>query len=126
MVSRYMYYLTSDNARKFVKDLANILKYKEHLYLIGRGLQYPTAMEAAHKIKEASALISENTPYIVFTSKENEKEIISNAMEVKARGAFVIGVGENNNHVFDFYIKVREGGNFNPIVQIIPMQILAY
>lgn len=142
-ISRYIYYLTSDNARKFVKDLANILQNKEHLYLIGRGLQYPTAMEAAHKIKEASyihseafaggelkhgsnALISEGTPYIVFTSKENEKEIISNAMEVKARGAFVIGVGENNNPVFDYYIKVREDGNFNPIVHIIPMQILAY
>ncbi len=142
-LSRYIYYLTSDNARKFVKDLANILKDKEHLYLIGRGLQYPTAMEAAHKIKEASyihaeafaggelkhgsnALISDGTPYIVFTSAEKEKEIISNAMEVKARGAFVIGVGDKNNSVFDYYIKVREGGNFNPIAQIIPMQILAY
>lgn len=142
-VSRYIYYLTSENARKSVKELAKILKDKEHLYLIGRGLQYPTAMEAAHKIKEASyvhaeafaggelkhgsnALISEGTPYIVFTSQENEKEIISNAMEVKARGAFVIGVGPKNDPVFDFHIKVREAGNFNPIVQIIPMQILAY
>lgn len=142
-VSRYIYYLTSDNARKSVKNLAGILKDKEHLYLIGRGLQYPTAMEAAHKIKEASyihaeafaggelkhgsnALIAEGTPYIVFTSEENEKEIISNAMEVKARGAFVVGIGPRNNQVFDYFIKVREDGNFNPIVQIIPMQILAY
>ena len=142
-VSRNIYYLTSDNARKYVKDLAKILKDQEHLYLIGRGLQYPTAMEAAHKIKEASyvhaeafaggelkhgsnALISEGSPFIVFTSKENEKEIISNAMEVKARKAFVIGVGAKNNEVFDYWIKVREAGNFNPIVQIIPMQILAY
>ncbi len=142
-VSRYIYYLTSDNARKYVKDLSKILQNKEHLYLIGRGLQYPTAMEAAHKIKEASyihseafaggelkhgsnALISEGTPYIVFTSEENEKEIISNAMEVKSRKAFVIGVGAKNNEVFDYWIKIKEAGNFNPIVQIIPMQILAY
>lgn len=142
-VSRCIYYLTSFNARKFVKDLANLLKDKEHLFLIGRGLQYPTAMEAAHKIKEATyvhaeafaggelkhgsnALISEGTPFIVFASKENIKDIISNAMEVKARGAFVIGISEKNNEVFDYWIKVREGGNFNPIVQIIPMQILAY
>lgn len=142
-ISKHVYYLTSDNARKFVKDLAEILKDCEHLYLIGRGLQYPTAMEAAHKIKEASyihaeafaggelkhgsnALIADGTPFIVFTSEENEREIISNAIEVKSRGAFIIGVGPKNNQIFDYYIKVRDDGNFNPIVQIIPMQILAY
>lgn len=142
-VSRYIYYLTSDNAKRFVKELAETLKDKEHLYLIGRGLQYPTAFEAAHKIKEisyihaeafaggelkhgANALIEKGTPYIVFTSDETEKEIMNSAMEVKARGAFVIGVGPKRNKVFDFFIKVHEAGDFNPIVQIIPMQILAY
>ncbi|HKZ42891.1 MAG TPA: hypothetical protein VJ044_18170, partial [Candidatus Hodarchaeales archaeon] len=53
-------------------------------------------------------------------------EIISNAMEVKSRGAFIIGVGPNNNEVFDFYIKVREAEEANSICQIIPIQILAY
>jgi len=140
---RYIYYLTSENARKFVKNLAEKLKNKEHLYLIGRGLQYPTALEAALKIKEVSyihaeafaggelkhgniALIEENTPCVVFVSEENEKEIISNAIELKSRGAFIIGVGPKNNDVFDFFVKVREAGNLNAIVQIIPMQILAY
>ena len=140
---RSIYYLTSENAKKFVKTLAEKLKDDDHLYLLGRGLQYPTALEAALKIKEVSyihaeayaggelkhgniALITKGTPCIVFTSDETEKEIISNAMEVKARGAYVIGVGPNNNEVFDYFIKVRDAGNFNPIVQIIPMQILAY
>ncbi len=142
-LSREIFYLTSENARKFVKELAEILKDKNDLYLIGRGMQYPTALEAAHKIKEvsyihaeafaggelkhgANALITKGTPYIIFTSEETEKEIISNAMEVKARGAYVIGVGPKNNEVFDYFIKVREAGNFNSIVQIIPMQILSY
>jgi len=140
---RHIYYLTSENARKFVKNLAEKLKNKEHLYLIGRGLQYPTALEAALKIKEVSyihaeafaggelkhgniALIEENTPCIVFISEETEKEIISNAMELKARGGYIVGVGPRDNEIFDYFIKVREAGNLNPIVQIIPMQLLAY
>lgn len=141
-VYRDINYLTSHSARKYVNDLAQILKDKEHLYLIGRGLQYPTALEAAHKIKESSyihaeafaggelkhganALIEKGTPYIVFTTEE-DKDILNNAMEVKARGAYVIGVGPKNHQVFDFFLKVRDAGDYNPIIQIIPMQILAY
>ncbi len=136
-------YLTSFSARKHVSELAELLKNREHLYLIGRGLQYPTALEAAHKIKEASyihaeafaggelkhgsnALIEFGTPYIAFVARDNETDIINNAIEVKARGAYVIGIGNDNNPVFDFFLKVRDAGDYNPIVQIIPMQILAY
>jgi len=141
-VSRYIYYLTSENAKKYIKKLAEKLKNKKHLFLMGRGLQYTTALEAALKIKEVSyihaegyaggelkhgniALIEKGTPCIVFTS-DREKEIINNAVEVKSRGAFVIDVGPKNNEIFDFFIKVYDANNFNPIVQIIPMQILAY
>jgi glucosamine--fructose-6-phosphate aminotransferase (isomerizing) len=140
---RYIYYLTSFNMRSFTKQLAERLKDVDNIYLIGRGLQYPTALEAALKIKEVSyihaeafaggelkhgtiALIEKNTPCIVFVSEENEKEIISNAMEIKARGGYIIGVSSKTNEVFDFWIKVPEAGDLNPICQIIPMQILAY
>ena len=51
---------------------------------------------------------------------------MSNAAELKARGAYIIGVGPHNNELFDFYIKVREVEDMNSICQIIPMQILAY
>jgi glucosamine--fructose-6-phosphate aminotransferase (isomerizing) len=142
-LTRYIYYLTSVNMRKYIKQLAEKLRDADHIYLIGRGLQYPIALEAALKIKEVSyihaeayaggelkhgtiALIENGTPCIVFASEENEKEIISNAMELKARGAYIIGVGPRNNEVFDFFIKVREAGELNSICQIIPMQILAY
>jgi len=142
-VTRYIYYLTSQSMRDHIKQLSERLRYANHIYTIGRGFQYPTAEEAALKIKEVSyihaeayaggelkhgtiALIEHGTPCIVFTSEETEKEIISNAMELKARGAYIIGVGPNNNEVFDFFIKVREVGDLNSICQIIPMQILAY
>ncbi|MEM7825602.1 MAG: glutamine--fructose-6-phosphate transaminase (isomerizing), partial [Candidatus Aenigmatarchaeota archaeon] len=138
-----IYNLTSESMREHLKIIAERLKDKEHLFLIGRGLQYPTALEAALKIKEVSyihaeafaggelkhgtiALIENGTPCIVFVSEENEKEIISNAYEIKARGGYIIGISSKRNEVFDFWIKVPEVGETNPICQIIPIQILAY
>jgi len=139
----YVYYLTSENTRKYIKKLAKKIKDSEHIYVIGRGLQYPTSLEAALKIKEVSyihaegfaggelkhgtiALIEKGTPCIVFTSEKTEKEIISNVAELKARGAYIIGVGPKNNDLFSFFIKVREAEEANSICQIIPIQILAY
>jgi glucosamine--fructose-6-phosphate aminotransferase (isomerizing) len=138
-----VYHLTSANARDYIKTLSEKLQDMEHIFLIGRGLQYPTALEAALKIKEVSyihaegfsggelkhgtiALIEEGTPCIVFSSTETEKEIISNAMEIKARGGYIIGINHQNNEVFDFFIKVPDVGDLNPVIQIIPIQILAY
>ena len=139
----YIYHLTSANARSYIKNLSEKIKKADHIYVIGRGLQYPTSLEAALKIKEVSyihtegfaggelkhgaiALIEKGTPCIVFTSKNTEKQTISNAAELKARGAFIIGIGPNNNPLFDFFIKVVESEEANSICQIIPIQILAY
>jgi glucosamine--fructose-6-phosphate aminotransferase (isomerizing) len=138
-----IYYLTSRTTRNMLRKLAELLKDKNHIFIIGRGLQYATALEAALKIKEVSyihaeafaggelkhgtiALIEEGTPCIVFVSEENEREILSNAMEIKSRGGYIIGVSPKDNEIFDFWIKVPECNTANPIVQIIPIQILSY
>jgi len=138
-----IYHLTSLTTREKIKELAEKLQNKEHIFLIGRGLQYATASEAALKIKEVSyihaealaggelkhgtiALIENGTPCIVFVSEESEKEILSNAMEIKSRGGYIIGISSKNNDIFDFWVKVPEANNENPMVQIIPIQILAY
>ena len=138
-----IYHLTSRTTREKIKELAKKLKEKEHIFLIGRGLQYATALEAALKIKEVSyihaeafaggelkhgtiALIEKGTPCIVFVSKENRDEIISNAMEIKSRGGYIIGISPENNEIFDFWLKTPECNTENAIVQIIPIQILAY
>ncbi len=135
--------LTSKSMRDHLKELARLLADQEHLYMIGRGLQYTTALEAALKVKEVSyihteafaggelkhgplALIDEGTPVFVFVSQENEDRIVSNAQEVKARGGYLIGVSERDNPIFDYWIKVPECGVFNPVIQAIPIQILAY
>ncbi len=124
--------------------LAEKIKDFESMYVIGKGLNYPMALEAAIKLQEVSyihaegfaggelkhgpiALISEGTPCIVLVGKdETENEIISNAMEIKSRGGYIIGVAPDNHELFDYWIKVPESGNASPIVNIIPIQILAY
>jgi glucosamine--fructose-6-phosphate aminotransferase (isomerizing) len=138
-----IYNLTSKSMRDYLRDLASILAHMDHMYTIGRGLQYATAMEAALKIKEVSyihteafaggelkhgplALIEQGTPVFAFMGRDGREKIISNAQEVKARGGYIIGVSEINDDIFDYWIKVPECGDFNPIIQAIPMQILAY
>jgi glucosamine--fructose-6-phosphate aminotransferase (isomerizing) len=127
-----------------IKRLANDLAQKEDLYFIGRGASYADALEGALKIKEVSyihaegfaggelkhgsiALVEEGTPVIVFAPMdETYPAIISNAMEVKARGAFLIGVSPQNNEVFNEWIEVANIPNASNIINIIPMQLLAY
>lgn len=124
--------------------LARKIKKSESMYVIGRGVNYPMALESAIKLQEVSyihaegfaggelkhgpiALISKGTPCVVLVANdETHDEVISNAMEVKARGGFIIGIAPQREAVFDFWIKVPDAGNASPIVNIIPVQILAY
>jgi glucosamine--fructose-6-phosphate aminotransferase (isomerizing) len=135
--------LVSRSRREYVEKVAKLVKDKDHIFLIGRGLQYVTACEGALKIKEISyihaeafaggeikhgtiALIEKGTPCIVFVGEDNEKQILSNAEELKARGGFIIGVAEKNQKVFDVWIKTPQDGEASLIYQIIPIQLLAY
>ena len=127
-----------------IKKLCEKIYKKENIYIIGRGLNYPLALESAIKIQEVSyihaegfaggelkhgpiALIDKGVPCIVLVAEDNTKEdILSNAMEIKARGGYVIGVAAKNYDVFDDWIKVPDVGDASPIVNIIPIQILSY
>lgn len=127
-----------------IMKIAKKIQKVESMYIIGRGANYPIALESAIKLQEVSyihaegfaggelkhgplALISENTPVIALVPNDNtKKEMLSNATEVKARGGYIIGVAPENNEVFDFWIRVPDTGDSSPIVNIIPVQILAY
>ena len=127
-----------------ILKLAKKLQKVESMYIIGRNCNYPIALEAAIKLQEVSyihaegfaggelkhgpiALISKGTPVIVLVeNNEYRNEILSNALEVKARGGYIIGVSPVKEDVFDFWIKVPDTGDTYPIVNIIPIQILAY
>lgn len=138
-----VYNLTAASTRNRIKELADELSKHDRIFVIGRGSLYATALEAALKIKEVSyihaeafaggelkhgpiSLINKNTPCIVFVSKDTEKMIMSNAMEVKSRGGYLIGIGPVPIRSFDFFIKVPESEELNPICDIVPIQILAY
>lgn len=124
--------------------LARKLKNSEHIYVIGRGLSYTAALESALKIKEISyihaegmaaselkhgtlALISKGVPCIVFAPKdEHYSSTLANAMEMKARGAYIIGVASENDAVFDEFIPVDDVSEATIIPNVITAQLLAY
>lgn len=127
-----------------IERLAKALKDQEHLYVIGRGLSYPVALEAALKVKEISyihaegfaagelkhgvlALVTKNTPCLVFApADETQNATLAGAMEMKARGGYIIGVGPKPQPVFDYFIQVQDAGPATIIPNIITAQLLAY
>lgn len=128
----------------YIKRVAQKIKSSENCYIIGKSMNYPIALEAAIKIQEVSyihaegfaggelkhgpiALISEGTPCIsLFANDEVKKDILSNTIELKARGAYIIGVGPERFEVFDEWIRVPDCGFASPIANLIPVQLLAY
>ena len=137
------YYLLSPNMQEKLKKIALKIARHDNIFVIGRDEQYATALEAALKLKEVSyvhaeallgsemkhgplALIERGTPVICLVSHNNEQESISDIIQLKTRGAFVIGVYRNRLPEFDAWIKVRDTEFGNPILQVIPMQLLAY
>lgn len=128
--------------------LANMLYTKDDIYFIGRAIDYALCMEGSLKLKEISyihseayaagelkhgtiSLISEGTPVIVVaTSDELYLKTISNAKEVKARGAYVILVTDKeviNEGVYDELISIPKViEELRPILTIIPLQLISY
>ncbi|MEX2315410.1 MAG: glutamine--fructose-6-phosphate transaminase (isomerizing), partial [Thermomicrobiales bacterium] len=127
-----------------VRDVAARINDQTSMFVIGRGLSYPTALEAALKIKEVSyihaegfaggelkhgviALIEPGTPCIVYSPlDETRADIISGAMELKARGGFIIGVSPEPEDVFDIYLPIADAGDASPLVMAPPAQMLGY
>ncbi|MFA6436451.1 MAG: glutamine--fructose-6-phosphate transaminase (isomerizing), partial [Candidatus Gracilibacteria bacterium] len=127
-----------------IAKIAESMKNVESMYIIGKGLNYPMALEAAIKLQEVSyihaegfaggelkhgpiALISQGTPCLTIVANDATRaDILGNAMEVKARGGRIIGVSPENSEIFDDWIRVPDVGDTSPIVNIIPIQILAY
>ncbi len=128
----------------YIKNVAEKIKDQENAYIIGKAENYPMALEAAIKIQEVSyvhaegfaagelkhgpiALITEGTPCIsLIANDEVKQDVINNTMELKARGAYIIGISPDNHEVFDEWIRVPDVGVASPLVNIIPIQLLAY
>ena len=114
------------------------------MFVIGRGLSYPTALEAALKIKEVSyihaegfaggelkhgviALIEEGTPCIVYSPMdETRDDILSGAAELRARGGYIIGISPEPEDIFDLHLRIDDIGDASPLVMAPPAQLLGY
>ena len=130
------------NIKKLAEDIYNV----KDLFFIGRGIDYPVAMEGSLKLKEISyihseayaggelkhgpiALIENGFPVIsIITDKKLLEKSISNVQEVISRGAkTIIITNQKLNKDFDYIISIPEIDKYlSPILSVIPLQLLSY
>ncbi len=132
-----------------VKAIARKVAGHSNFLYLGRGINYPVALEGALKLKEISyihaegypaaemkhgpiALIDENMPVVFIANKgKGYDKIISNMEEVKARKGKIIAIAsEGDNEIgrlADWVIHVpRTEDELSPLINVIPLQLLAY
>ena len=128
-----------------IRGLVREYKDRPDFYFVARGYESPVALEGALKLKELSyihaegmaaselkhgtiALIENGTPVVVLSpSGESHADSLSSAEELRARGADVIGISDVKDEVYRHYIQVpRVQPKFRPIVEAVPLQLLAY
>ncbi|MEM1988887.1 MAG: glutamine--fructose-6-phosphate transaminase (isomerizing) [Candidatus Woesearchaeota archaeon] len=130
-------------------NLANRFYNTNNFIYLGRGINYPIALEGALKLKEISyihaegipggeikhgpiALIDEKMPVFAIAVKDHlYSKIISQIEQVKARGAKIIAIAsEEDNEIeskVDFVIKVPQINYLlNPVINVIPLQLFSY
>lgn len=136
--------LTPDYHQQQITPVAKWLSQAAHIFVIGRGPAYPAALEAALKIKEVTyrhtegfaggelkhgviALVEEGTPCLVLAPSGDEyAATISNAIELRSRGAKIIGISDQPNPVFDHYLPIPAAGELAALALAVPVQLLAY
>ena len=134
-----------------ILDIAKKYYTAENFLYLGRGYQFPSALEGALKLKEISyihaegypaaemkhgpiALIDEKMPVVFIVTPNGYSKILSNIQEVKARGGKIIIITlVDPSEMIDFvdhiiYIKDAEGisNSLSPILTSVPLQLLAY
>lgn len=132
-----------------IKDISRIFTYAHNFLYLGRGYNYPVALEGALKLKEISyihaegypaaemkhgpiALIDEEMPVVVIaTNNELHDKVLSNIQEIKARKARVIAIvsegDESIKKMADASIEMPQTEEcLEPLLSSIPLQMLAY
>jgi len=138
-----------DNISEPVKYIADVFKDASNFLYLGRGYNFPVALEGALKLKEISyihaegypaaemkhgpiALIDEEMPVVVLaTNKSAYDKIISNIQEVKARKGRIIAIVTKGDEIIrnlaEFVIEIPETEEpLTPLLSAVPLQLLAY
>ena len=128
-----------------IETIAEKIKKSQDIYILGKSLHYPIALEGSLKIKELAyihaegiaageikhgplALIETNTVVIVINPyDETFTDTLNSVYEMKSRGAKIIGISNQNNVNYDYFIRLPTIDELMyPILEIIPLQILSY
>lgn len=132
-----------------IKDLSRIYTFAHNFLYLGRGYNYPTALEGALKLKEISyihaegypaaemkhgpiALIDNEMPTVIIAPSDSlYDKIISNVQQVKSRGGSVLAIVSEDNHYMkelaDYCLEIPNVPEcLTPIVTAVPLQLLAY
>ncbi|MDD5147312.1 MAG: glutamine--fructose-6-phosphate transaminase (isomerizing) [Candidatus Daviesbacteria bacterium] len=137
-------YLNTNTNHEAIRNLAKILAKHKDIFLLGKYQNFNIISEGMVKIIEGSyihahgipagdlkhyaiTLMEKGVPVIAVVSEDLAKDDVINAVnQVKARGATVIGISPAACAVFDHYIPVPDSGETSAIMNIIPLQLLAY
>ncbi|HLV24168.1 MAG TPA: glutamine--fructose-6-phosphate transaminase (isomerizing) [Moheibacter sp.] len=140
---------TLDSTAKQVIEISEIYKDAPNALYLGRGYNFPSALEGALKLKEISyihaegypaaemkhgpiALIDENMPVVIIATKTGHYEkVVSNAQEIKARKGQIIAIVNKGDsevrRIADHVIEIPNSSEeFSPILAAIPLQLLSY
>jgi glucosamine--fructose-6-phosphate aminotransferase (isomerizing) len=132
-----------------IKDISKLFTFASNFIFLGRGLNFPVALEGALKLKEISyihaegypaaemkhgpiALIDEDMPVVFIATKDSSYEkVVSNIQEVKARKGRVIAIVSEGDvqvkEMVDFAIEVPNTDEIlQPLLTVIPLQLLSY
>jgi glucosamine--fructose-6-phosphate aminotransferase (isomerizing) len=129
-----------------IQDLISSLdKNIKDIYILGRSIHYPIALEGALKIKELAyihaegiaagelkhgplALIDKESVVVVLNpTDETYQDVISSSNEIKSRGAYIIGISNKKADIYDQFVELPDVDNYlYPIMEIIPLQLMSY
>ncbi len=132
-----------------IKHISEMYKDASNFLYLGRGYNFPVALEGALKLKEISyihaegypaaemkhgpiALIDENMPVVAIATKiSNYQKVVSNIQEVKARNGNIIAIvsegDETVKEMAQFTIEIPATDEFlDPLISVIPLQLLSY
>lgn len=128
-----------------IRHIAKEIKKISDIYVLGRGIHYPIAIESALKLKELTYIHAEGIPggelkhgplalmdsnvfvIIINPNDTTYSDTLTSAREIKARGAKIIGISDKKSDIYDYWIEIPKSNEIAyPILETIPIQLLSY
>lgn len=137
----------NDKSFDQIKKLAKRVKDNEHYFILGKGQNSFISLEGALKVKEISykhfegfsagelkhgviALVEDDTPvFSIISDDKHSRDIISATEEVKARGAFTVGIGDmkfKDERCFKYFLPTAQSKELGALANVVAFQLLSY